>query len=110
MRRLADRREGFGQQFVERLAARQPLAEQLGLAAQLIVAERRNRRLERVDRIDIFAEPADIAVVGRSEDALCQSGEHEIPLNAEARLKGETACPRASGCGRDVGTRPVLVN
>ena len=40
-RRLADRREGFGKQVVELLAIGQPLPETLGLAAQLVVGQRR---------------------------------------------------------------------
>ena len=40
----------------------------------------KSSHLIQIDLIDIFAEPADIAVVSRSEDAFCHRGEHEIPL------------------------------
>ena len=70
-RRLAHRGEGFGQKVVQLLAAREPLAKSLGLAPKLIVGQRMDIGLEGVDGVDISAEPPDIAIVGRSEDALC---------------------------------------
>ena len=70
-RRFSNRGKSFGDQLVELLAVGQPPPEKLGLAHELVVAQRGNIRLEAVDRIDIFAEAADIAIVGRSEDAFC---------------------------------------
>ena len=55
---LADDGEGFGQQVVERLAVGEPRAELGGLAAQLLVGERLDLRLERVDLGDERAEGA----------------------------------------------------
>ena len=95
--RLADRREGFGQQVVELCAVGEPAAEDVGLAAQLVVGQRRDGRLEAVDRVDIFAEATDIAVVGRSEDALGQSGEHGNPLKADASREGPKALADVRG-------------
>ena len=46
---FADDGEGFGQQVVEDLAVGEPLAELGGLAAQLRVGQRLNRRLQGVD-------------------------------------------------------------
>ena len=88
-RGLPNRSEYLGKEAVEVLAAGEPLPEPLGLRAQLIVGERLDRRLETVDRVDIFAERTDIAVVGRSEDALCHCGEHEIPLRNPGAQEAE---------------------
>ena len=44
--RLAHRGEGFGQKIVELLAVGEPLAEEFGLAAQLVVRQRGDGRLE----------------------------------------------------------------
>src|SRR4029453_4589466 len=88
-RRFANGRKSFGEQVFEPLTIGQPLPESLRLAAQIVIRQSGDGRLEIVDRIDISAEAADIAVVGRSEDALCQSGDHEIPLKTRALKKGE---------------------
>ena len=90
-RRLAHRGERLGQQIVELLTIGEPLTEQLGLAAQLVIGKRLDRRLEDIDGVDIFAKAADIAVVGRSEDAFCHCGEHGIPLKTRAFKKGRSA-------------------
>ena len=91
--RLADRREGFGEEIVELVAIGEPLAEQLGLPAQLLVGQRMDVGLEPIDGIDILAEAPDIAVVGRSEDAFCHCGEHGIPLKTRALQKGRKLPP-----------------
>ena len=92
-RRLAHRREGLRDEVVELLAAGQALAKDVGLPAQLLVGEGGDIGFEPVDRIDIFAEAADVAIVGRSEDAFCHCGEHRIPLNTRAFRKGENLSP-----------------
>jgi hypothetical protein len=80
---LAHRGEGLGQDVVELLP------EDFRLIAKLVVIQSLDFRLKRVDRVDIFAEAADIAVVCRSEDASGQCGEHEIPLDDQgARRNG----------------------
>jgi hypothetical protein len=73
---LADRGEGFGDEVVERLALRQPLAEHYGLVPQLLVGHRRDARLEAVHPVDDLAERADVAVVGRPENGFGKSAEH----------------------------------
>ena len=106
-RRLAHGREGFRKQIVELLAVGQTLAKDVRLPAQFVVAERRDVGLEPVDRVDIFAEAADIAIVGRSEDAFCHCGEHGIPLKTRAFRKRRSAGEIASG---DVRSDPLIVN
>ena len=69
-RRLAHRRKGFGQDVVERLAGREPVAECLRLCLQSGIVERLHRGLERVDLVDDLADGGDITVVGRAEQAL----------------------------------------
>jgi hypothetical protein len=109
--RLADRGEGLGKEAVELFAFRQPLAEALGLGAQIVVAQRGNLRLERVDRVDIFAKPADIAIVGRSEEALCQCGDLGNPLKTRAIEGCEKSLAAArKSCAGDVSSAPSIVN
>ncbi|MFL6794015.1 MAG: hypothetical protein ACJ8D6_03060, partial [Sphingomicrobium sp.] len=60
---------------------------------------------------DIFAEAADVAIVGRSEDALCQSGEHEIPLKTRAFINGANPSPTLwETAPGDVRSGPAVVN
>ena len=66
--RLADDREGFRQQIVERLTVGQARTELRGLAAKLLVAERLDCRLECVDVSDAGAKPLQFAVVLRADD------------------------------------------
>src|SRR4029079_4576260 len=110
-RRLADRGEGFRKQVVELLAIGEPFAEALGLRAQFIVGKGLDRGLEAVDRVDIFAEAADITIVGRSEDAFCHCGEHENPLKPRAfgsrEIRSPTLWETAPG---DVRSTPCIVN
>ncbi len=99
-RGLAHRREGFGKEVVELFAAGEPRAEQLGPAAQLVIRQGLDRRLQSIDRVDIFAKAADIAVVGRSEDVFCHCGEHEIPLKSARSRKSEIARRRSENLRR----------
>src|SRR5205823_3872771 len=91
--RFANGGERFGEQVVELFTVGEPLPQQFGLAPQFVVGKRVDVRFEGVDRIDILAEAADVAIVGRSEDALCHCGEHGIPLNTRAFRKGENLSP-----------------
>src|SRR5437868_9384219 len=109
--RFAHRRERFRKEVVELLTIRQTLAEKLGLAAQLIIRKRVDVRFESVDRIDILAEAADIAIIGRSEDALCHCGEHGIPLKTRAFRRQENFSPTRRETDRgDVRSALALVN
>src|SRR5690242_11680110 len=90
---LAHGRESFGEDIVELLAVREALSEQGGLAAKLVIAQRLHVGLERIHRVHIFAKAADIAVIGRSEDALCQSGDHGVPLKTRALKRQENLSP-----------------
>ena len=65
------------QQVVDRLALVQALAELRGLAAQLLVAQRREPGLECVDLRHGLVEPLDEAIVGCAEQASSQRTEHE---------------------------------
>ena len=95
--RLADRRKRFGKQIFQLLTTREPLPEDVRLPTQFVVGQRGNVRLETVDRIHIFAKSAHIAIVGRSEDALCQSGDHGIPLKTRAFVIGRNPLADALG-------------
>ncbi len=77
--RLADRREGLGQQVVERLARRQPRAERRRLAAQRVVGHPRDCGFEPVDFGYERRERPDITLVRRAEDALRDASKHERP-------------------------------
>ena len=76
LRGLTDRREGFGKDVVESLAGREAFLEPGGLALELLVAQRLDGGLERVDLVDDLAERADVAVVRRPENGFGESGEH----------------------------------
>jgi hypothetical protein len=69
---LADDGERFGQQIVERLPLLEPQAELGRLAAQLLVGECRDGRLEGVDLGDSRRQALELALVGRAED-FCES-------------------------------------
>ena len=73
---LADDGEGFGKQVVERLAVGKALTELGGLVAQLAVAERLDRRFERVDGLDDRADFLQLAFVLRAEDLGEDGAEH----------------------------------
>ena len=73
---FAHRGEGFGQQIVQRLARRQPLAELDGLRGQIRIVQRLHRGFERGDPIDDLAQRLHIAFVGRTEDGLGECAEH----------------------------------
>ena len=91
--RFAHGRERFGEKIVELGAVGQALAEDLGLGAQLFVRHRGNGRFETVDRIDIFAQPADVAVVSRTEDAFGHCLEHGNPSKPGCLRGGEGLSP-----------------
>ena len=55
---LAHDREGLGQEVVERLAVLDPLAELVGLGAELVVGQRGELLLPRVDLADGLARAA----------------------------------------------------
>ena len=56
LRRLADCREGIGQQVIQSLARRQPALQPAGPRLQFVVGERHQGRLQLVDLIDRFIE------------------------------------------------------
>ena len=68
--RLAHRREGFDQKLVQRLAAGQPLLQPRRASPQLFVGERLDRRLERIDRLNVALEALQITLVGGAEKPL----------------------------------------
>ena len=106
-RRFAHRRKGFGEEIVEPGAVGQAPAEELGLGAQFVVGQSRNRRLESIDRIDIFAQAADIAVVSRTEDAFGHCLEHGNPSKPGCLRGGEGLSPTLGNCARRCKERPV---
>ena len=78
---LAHGGEGLGQDVVERFAVAEALAEGVGAGAQGFVGQDLDLVLERVDADDGFFLPLEEAGVGRSEDALGESGEHRgVPV------------------------------
>jgi len=74
--RLAHRREGLGQQLVLGLTGGQALAEFIGLAAQLLVAQCLEAGFELVDASHRLAHAADHAVVAATEDPGQKGIEH----------------------------------
>ena len=66
--RFANDGERLAQQIVERLALLEPLAEFDGLAAQLLVGERLDRRFECTDVRDDRPQALELTLVGRAED------------------------------------------
>ncbi len=102
-RGFANRGEGFGQDLIERLARGELLAELLGLRGQLLVGERLDLLLERVDLVDRLAHRADVAFVGRAEDGFGKGFEHERDL----AMKFMGRCPSALWLpGRKQETKP----
>src|SRR3546814_1802404 len=67
---LAHRGEGFGQQIVEAFPGLDPLAKAKRLVLEIILAHRRNGRLEGVDLVDSRSERLDVAIVRGTEDGL----------------------------------------
>ena len=109
--RFADRREGFGEEVVELVAVGEALAEPLGLLAQLVVGQRMDVGLEAVDGLDILAEAADVAIVGRSEDAFCHCGEHVNSLkNPGAAERAKAPADAGEIALGDVRSGPLIVN
>ena len=66
-RRLADRGERLGQKVVDRLPARETLAEDLRAASQLVVGERLGLLFERVDLLGDLSQSAKLSLVGVEE-------------------------------------------
>ena len=67
---FADDGKGFGQQVVERFALGEALAELVGLGAQLLVGERLDGWLERIDALDGLGVLLDQPVVAAAENLL----------------------------------------
>ncbi len=64
---LAHRGEGLGQDVVELRPVGEPLLELRGSRAQLVVGQRRQLRLQLVDRGDDVRQALDVAIVGGAE-------------------------------------------
>ncbi len=75
---LAADREGFGQQRLERFAAGVALAELFGHAAQLVVRQRFELRLQRVDPLDCPSILFDQPLVTAAEDFLEKARDHRL--------------------------------
>jgi hypothetical protein len=65
---LAHHREGLGQQVVERRALGHPLPEGGGLAPQIVVRQRQERRLLLVDALDERTDGLELALVLGPDD------------------------------------------
>ena len=74
--RFANDREGLRLQVAERLALGQPLAELVGLGAQLLVRKRLDGRLEGVNLLDERTQPFQFALVLGSDDFCEESTQH----------------------------------
>ena len=92
---LADDRERLRQQIVERLAAREPVAEFLGLGAELIVGERLNLGFFRADHVHERTDLLQFAIVVRPEDlrqddfnSACHAGRCPTRTPREAPTRG----------------------
>ena len=80
-RGLAHRGEGVRQDVLQALALGQALAQPDGARPQIVVAERLDGGLERVDGRDDRLQGVDVAVVGRAENPLGKRGEHAETSN-----------------------------
>ena len=77
-----------------RASRRSPAARGSARSARAIPhRSARNIGLEAVDCLDIFAEAADVAIVGRSEDAFCHCGEHVNSLRNPGVRIGRNLSP-----------------
>ena len=74
--RFADRGESRHQEFVERRAGRDLLAEFVGAGAQRLVGERRELGLQRIDLVDAGLIGAHAPVVGRAENLAGEGADH----------------------------------
>ena len=77
--RLAHRGEGRHEDVVEGLAGRELRLELVGAGAQLVVGERLELRLQRVDGRDLRPVGLQPAVVDRAEDFLRERAKHREP-------------------------------
>src|SRR5690606_19297434 len=93
---FAAHREGVGQQIVERRAVVQFLLDLRRLGLELGVAELLQRRLELVDLLNERLHALDGALVGGSEEFLCDPGQHifacsEVPAERGLTVRDSTA-------------------
>jgi hypothetical protein len=98
--RFAHSGEGFGQKLVDGLARRQPVAEFLGAGADLLIAQRLDFRLKRIDRFHGTLGCLDLAVIGCAEDHFGQVAEsqHQTCSPLRARRTARTIlCPASTG-------------
>src|SRR3546814_20823208 len=79
LRRLAHHRERLVQQPVQLLARFQALAERRGLRLQLVVGQRGNLRLQRVDGRTPLLQTIESTLVLRAEQGLGDGAEHICP-------------------------------
>ena len=77
---LAADGERFGQQHVERFAARDALTELVGLRAQLLVRVLFDRRFERIDRRNGLLILLDQPLVATAKNLLKETGGHRISV------------------------------
>ena len=93
--RLADRREGFGQQVVEGLALVESLAIARGQTAQVGVREPGLRAFEDVHLLDERKQSLDRAIVARAEDLAEDSLHRPVPASRlrSPRRRGSGASP-----------------
>ena len=80
LRRLSHRRKGGRDQVVQRLPRRKLGAQLRGLRQQLLIAQRLEFRLQRIDRRHLRPVALQPAVVGRAEDPL----HHRVELQRRA--------------------------
>ena len=83
--RLADRGERLGKQVVEALAVGQPLPEDVGLVAQLLVGELLEVVLERVDLGGDALQPLEDPALAGTHQLLEDLGHAELLLTDELR-------------------------
>ena len=74
--RLAHGGEGLDQDVVELLALGQPVLELLGAGAQLVIDQRRQLRLERVDVVDQRTQTFDVAIVCGTKQSPGEGANH----------------------------------
>jgi hypothetical protein len=98
--RFAHHREGRGEEVVDGLAGGELGAERVGLGAQLLVGQRGDFGLERVDLGDLRPVALQPPVVGGAEHSFENRVEHLRPFRARLRTAPSLAAASPRGAGR----------
>ena len=96
LRRLAHGREGVVQQVVERLAARQTIAQPAGARLERIVGKGFDLRFQRIDRSGLARQTFHQALVGAAHQSLRDTAEHRDSSDQPVGCIGTGTLPEFS--------------